>query len=123
MAKIFQPDVCPSKPSCAFVVAQKADSGEFVSAERVCDFHKGLGLTDEEVFERAIGDCKGREGARWAAKQALGLPKGLIVPYRMENDGGYTLGVDAKGNKLPEWPADGTPEHAAVMSAVSKAVR
>lgn len=102
-------DTCPDDRPCEIVTVGGA-GGAFVTFTRRCAFHtneRPTFLSDGEHYDAIVGANRAREAARWAAKQSLKLDKEHPgVWYRNEPDGSFTLGVDPRGNRMPEWPSD-----------------
>ena len=146
---IWYPDCCTTG-QCRVEVDKsifpgvRADINNFIGFIKCCSYHQSLrdsGLIDEQVFAATKQSVIVRESARWAAKLSLGLDKEYPgVPYRVEPDGTFTLGVqrqlkvdregkpvlDEKGQKIiewakiPEWPADTTKLQADINSLVAE---
>lgn len=74
----------------------------------LCPNHQSVkdknALTDDQIFKTVIQSCRAREYARYACKLELGLDKESVIPYRIEPDGSFTLGVDQLNNKMTQWP-------------------
>lgn len=126
---LWSPDSCPSG-KCVIAVAPDFSSGTPV---RLCPHHKSLqdaGRTGAEVYRVMIQSVRVREAARAAAKIELALDKEHPgVPYRVEDDGNFTIGVSSRLNKdtgtrewvtMSEWPADKTRLDAAMEAATAK---
>ena len=119
---IWVPDFCPSG-NCSVSVARDWTKGSFT---RICPHHQqvkdGFKWTDEELLQSLITDSKRKETARAKAKQELLLDKEHPgVWYRVDPDGGFTLGVNQKGALMPEWPTgiQKTRLTTAVMSSLT----
>lgn len=102
----WDPDVCPNQKKPCRILTVGGAGGAFVKFEKKCDFHQGSMSSDTDLYGAIVGFVRQRERGRAAAKAHLGLDKERSVPYRMEVDGSFTLGVDPKGNVMPEWPTD-----------------
>ena len=102
---IWYPDTCSG---CSFELTE----GDWDNPQRVvtlCTRHQSVkdnnALTDDQVFKSIVQSNRVRETARYAAKTYLKLDKEHPgVPYRIEADGSFTLGVDQLGNKMAGWP-------------------
>ena len=75
----------------------------------LCPHHQSVknthGHNDKGIFEVILQSSRVKESARWAAKLALALDKEHPgVPYRVEPDGSFALGMDKNGLKMLEWP-------------------
>ena len=102
------PDFSPSG-QCILEI-QQGHTG-LIKVVRFCPYHQSLkdgGLTDAETFTAILQSSRVKEAARWAAKLALALDKEHPgVPYRVDADGGFTLGVDRTGTRMSGWPSGG----------------
>jgi len=104
----WYPDTCSG---CSFELTE----GDWDKPKRVislCPHHQSVKdnntLTDDQIFKTIIQSNRVREYARYAAKMALGLDKETgFVPYRVDADGGFTIGLDTTGTKLSGWPVSG----------------
>src|SRR3990167_746531 len=101
----WYPDTCSG---CSIEI----NNGDFVTPKRIislCPHHQSVkntnNLTDNQVFKSIVQSNRVRETARYAAKLYLKLDKEHEgVPYRIDPDGSFTLGIDQNGNKMAEWP-------------------
>lgn len=101
------PYVCPGRRSCEILVLG-AVPGVFVSFEHRCDFHestKGNFPNAEAQFDAIAQGMFAVERAKASAKAFLGLSKESEIPYRVNDDGSFTVGMDHNGNVIPEWAA------------------
>lgn len=99
----WTPDFCPSE-SCRLEVSTDWAKATFL---RSCPHHDAMRarLGDDAVFNVILTSSRIKEAARWAAKLELALPENHPgVPYRVDPDGGFTVGVDQRGVRMPEWP-------------------
>src|SRR3990167_10464654 len=102
----WYPDTCSG---CSIEI----NNGDFVTPKRIislCPHHQSVkntnNLTDNQVFESIVQSNRVRETARYAAKTYLKLDKEHPgVPYRIEADGSFTIGIDQLGSKMAEWPS------------------
>ena len=101
------PDVCPDQSAPCRILTVGGAGGAFVRFEGKCAFHAKSKVPDRDLYAAIVDFNSQREVSRGAAKASLNLDKEHPgVPYRMEPDGSYTLGVDQKGALMPEWPTD-----------------
>ena len=107
----------------------------------LCPHHKALkdaGRTNDEVFKVMLQSCRVKEAARYKIKQDLDLDNKIInpdtglvyaatgdkypgIPYRVESDGSFTLGINRLGEKLAELPTRKS-EKDALIAAVNAEV-
>jgi len=101
----WYPDTCSG---CSFELTE----GDWSNPKRIislCPHHKSVkdnnALTDNQLFRSIIQSNRVREYARYAAKVYLKLDKEHEgVPYRVETDGSFTLGLDKDGVTMTGWP-------------------
>jgi hypothetical protein len=119
---IWYPDFC-ARGQCVLEIEQ-GHTG-LVFAISFCPHHQSLkdgGLTDAQVFAAIVQSSRVKEAARWAAKLHLLLDKEHPgVPYRVETDGNFTIGVDSRGEEMPEWPKNDI-QRALLATAIDAAV-
>jgi len=102
----WYPDGCPPGGQCCSVIGDGTDDfgGEFLG---LCSHHKmlSLALDDKALHTAHIESNKVLNYSRYRAKQELKLDKKHPgVWYRVETDGSFTLGVNQRGERMPEWP-------------------
>jgi hypothetical protein len=121
--KLTTLDDCPTGSACQYEIDSACN---FKAAIRLCSFHqakKDSGLTDAEVFDDLHKGQQARETARWIAKVSLGLDKEHPgVPFKVEQDGIFTIGKDALDNLMSGWPTAGAKRNKLVqdiMAAIS----
>ena len=122
----WYPDICPTG-QCMIELEKTVSTLNWSSPKSfrsICTHHKNLGLTDQDTFDAIVQSSRVKERVRWVVKVELGLDKEHPgVPYRVDADGGFTIGMDKTGTKMTEWPtkkADKDALIAAVNSAVEK---
>ena len=98
----WYPDFCPSG-QCVIELEKVFLDGKPVSVNwnspnsiiTLCPHHKGLALSDQQVFEAIVQSSRVKEKARAAVKRELGLDKEHPgVPYRVNADGSFTVLTD-----------------------------
>lgn len=114
-------DVCPVSPCC---VAENNSDWQILNFGRICSYHqqfRGLGLSDVQIREIIRSSGQVREYARYAAKLHLDLDNKMInpetglsyaatgdkypgIPFRVDADGNFTIGIDSLGVKQQFWP-------------------
>ena len=111
----WYPDFCPSG-QCVIELEKVFVDGKPVSINwnvpksiiTLCPHHKGLALSDQQVFEAILQSSRVKEKARAAVKRELGLDKEHPgVPYRVNANGSFTVLTDPA---VLVWTApDGSP--------------
>lgn len=118
-------DSCPSFPPCEIRV-NGATGGGLVGFVHRCAYHDGLLATvadDAGLYSAILHSEFVREAARAAAKQSLGLDKEHPgVPFRIEADGSFTLGLDRRNGHMPEWPRTAGQARTRLATAIADAI-
>ena len=104
MIKLTTLDDCPDNP-CQF---ERDAKGQYIQMLRCCKFHQqkiDSGMTGEEIYKEILINGRARDEARYKIKMSLGLDKEHPgIPFKLEDDGTFTLGIDQKDNKMEGWP-------------------
>ena len=81
-------------------------------------------LDDQALFAVVLQSSRVKEAARWAAKVQLGLDKEHPgVPYRVESNGNFVIGVDREtGTRMTGWPNAGA-NRTNLITAINDAVQ
>lgn len=106
----WHPDFCPDDPatgrpsSCVLIL--RNDWSAVVEVARRCSHHASVQdankLDDQALFDVILQSSRVKEAARSAAKAHLELDKDHGgVPYRVEADGSFTVGVTKGGDVFP----------------------
>jgi len=104
MIKLTTLDDCPDG-ACQFEIDSSCN---FVGVIHYCKFHQAMsdsGIKDAQIWDEMRKKATSREQARYAAKLSLGLDKEHPgICFKIEKDCTFTLGINQKGEKMPEWP-------------------
>jgi len=128
----WTPDFCPpGQTPAACMITPNAENNGIISYDVKCPYHASVqtlyGLTDHQLFVAVLQSGRAKETARAVAKDELGLgDEDPAIPYRVEDDGSFTLGIDQEGVTMQGWPAVGVARTGlltAVLSTVLQIAR
>jgi len=124
----WYPDFCPGGAANGCEILISNDWNFVERYPRKCPHHAAVKalhvLDDQALFVVVLQSSRVKEAARWAAKLQLGLDKEHPgVPYRVESNGNFIIGVDREtGTRMGGWPNAGA-NRTNLITAINDAVQ